>query len=120
MPVFLFRKAVVTPPSVGTNLRAWLNRRRDKRNQAGTGNVVNSLYADTAKPLWRQYFDGHHHDELGLGAAPANTALDAAHIGFIDLDRAMKPISSRPHHGRAQLLQDGPSGLITSQPQQPL
>jgi hypothetical protein len=46
--------------------------------------------------------------------------LDAAHIGFIDLDRAMKSVSPRPHHGRAQLLQDGPGGLITPQPQQAL
>ncbi len=32
----------------------------------------------------------------------------------------VETIPPRPHHGRAQLLQDGPCGLITAQPQQAL
>ena len=53
-------------------------------------------------------------------AAPANAVLDAAHTGFIDLDRSTQTIPLWPHHGRAQLLQDGPGRLITPQPQQAL
>lgn len=44
----------------------------------------------------------------------STAALNAARIGFIDLDRAMETILPCPRRGRAQLLQDGPFGLITS------
>jgi hypothetical protein len=102
--VSLLRKAVVTPPSVGANLCARLNRRRNKRDEAGTLYVVDTLQGYSTKPLWRQDFDGNHHNELGVRAATANAVLNTAYIGFIDLDRAMKSVSPRPHHGRAQLL----------------
>ena len=114
------RIQVRTASAAGVNFRAGLSRHADKRNQAGAGNIVDTPHAHTTKPLWRQYFDGNHHNELGLGTAPANALLNAAHLGFIDLDRAMETILPRPHHGRAQLLQEGPGGLITSQSQQAL
>src|ERR1035437_4349959 len=120
VPVSLFGKAHVTIPALGVNYRAGLNRRADKRNQTGAGNVVDTLHADTAKSLWRQYFDSDHDNELGLRATAANAVLNAAHIGFIDLDRSTQTIPPWPHHGRAQLLQDDPCRLIASQPQQAL
>ena len=113
-------KTVVSFPTVGMNFRAGLCHHTDEREQTGTGNIVNTLHTHTAKPLWRQHFNSDHHNELGLSAAPANALLYATHIAFIHLDRAMKTIPPRPHHGRAKLLQDGPGGLITAQPQQAL
>jgi hypothetical protein len=57
---------------------------------------------------------------FNLRATTPNAVLNAAHIGFIDLDRSTEMIPPWPHHGRAQLLQDGPCCLIASQPQQAL
>ena len=116
----LSRQTVVALPAVRAHLRAGFDCGRDKGNQAGAGDIVDPPQAYTAEALGRQYFDGNSDDELVLCAASTHALFDAAHIGLIDFDRAMKTIPPRPHHGSAQLLQHGPCGLIASQSQQPL
>ena len=116
----LFRQTVVALPAVRAHLRAGFDCGRDKGNQTGAGDIVDPRQAYTAEALGRQYLDGNSDDELALGAASTHALFDAAHIGLIDFDRAVKAIPPRPHHGGAQLLQHGPCGLIASQSQQPL
>ena len=48
-------------------------------------------------------------------AAP-DTVLSLTDVGLVDLYVAAELIPPRPHHGSSELVQPGPSGLVTPQP----
>jgi len=52
--------------------------------------------------------------------ALSRTLFRATNIGFINLDRTRQPVTARPDHGAAQLVQPGPGSFVAAKPQFPL
>ena len=90
-----------------------------ERQQAVGRHVLDPAQADAADAL-AILLGGNRDDRLALDLPAPLALFRAAHIGFVDFDRAAEAIPPRPHHRPAQLVQPRPGGLVAAEPEHPL
>jgi len=88
----------ISQPSIGVNDAASLNAVLDEGQQAGGRCVGKMPQTDATEPL-AVFFDGHDDQSFGFGLATAYANFDTAQMALVNLDRAEKPLPSRPNHG---------------------
>jgi len=119
VPIFLAFQGQVTQPAIGMDCAARLDGILYKGNQAVCGCVQNAPHSDTADSR-SIFFRCNCNHGLGLRLPAVNPFFFATHEGFINFNTPLKPIPPRPHHGAAQLVQQGPSRFVALQAQHAL
>src|SRR5208282_2398918 len=118
--VVLLGQALIAIPSVGTHIRPRFDSVLDKRDQAGRGNIFDTPEPHPSEALGHKQFNGDGHGEFTFPAASLLGLLNASDVSLIDLDRPAELFAAWTYHGRTQLAQHRPGGLIAAQAQQPL
>ncbi len=112
--IFFFQRDVTEPP-ICNNTAVGHNLFRYERDQAIGRSVRNYPESYSAKFLFLN-FNGNNHQSLRFRFTPPNIFLHATDKGFVDLNRALKPISTRANHCTPKFMQPSPCGLIPPKP----
>ncbi len=110
---------LVALPSVRDYHGSRLDSALHERDEAWGGSIRNPAQANASDALPID-LRGDPHQGLVSQVSSAPSALHSTHVRFVHLDFAGEPIPTGPHHSAPQLLQAGPSRLVTPQAQQTL
>lgn len=113
-------QAIVAGPAVGRNYRAYPHDILDETNQRRTCYIGNLPETHSSKSFGRVNFNGNDDYGFCLGFSATNTLFRTTNVRFINLNVPAEHLPAWPYHGKAQLVQPGPSSLIAPQPEHSL
>jgi len=120
MLVTVHRQIVVTAPTVGLNYRSRLYNTLYKTDQTGAGDIGDLLETYPAKTLGRVNFNGYSNNRFCLCFSAICALFLSPDIRLVNLDMSLEHVTARAYHSTSQLVQPGPSSLITAQPKNSL
>ncbi len=109
-------QCIISTPTVGKYRGARCHRITHKRNQTSGRGIGYALHAHSPEPFWLVYFNSNHNYRFST-SSPAAFAISlfSPNKSLIYFYISTKPLTSRPHHGAAHLMQPTPRCLITTQ-----
>jgi hypothetical protein len=110
---------VVSFPVVGPHYVAGFHGPSDRRAQAPSRGVCDTLKPDSANTL-PILLCRNDYQRFSLCSTASFPRLLSTDIHLVNLDGAGEPIPPRPDHGPPQLMQPCPGGFIATQSQNPL